>query len=484
MGQAQSCTKSPLDDVIIHHEDEGEGSASFSGADDAIITQVARRHKEEKNPRRRELMVAGLQVRQQRGESIGYLLKSLPYGSIIQLEVNTHLFVAQAVRKLHLSIYQNLRGNIQMASIESQEGICPATLKAGQILVTINGKTVKTVDQAVQLLSMPEKLLIVVADAPLDKRQRQQRKGTTRMVDCHLLNRNNSFKQRNALDMTPTSPAVTTNDDPVPVPFQHESPNQRRMAEPAVLLPQYPDHLNPDDTTTKKKEDYDKNLMPLSPRTNVTLDTVNTSQYDEVDDEDDMIFPRISSPSSSVASPPHFGAVSRIGSYDEEENGQPYVFSMASSDSQDDDEQKPRASSMMPALNKLDSFLDDTMMELAYVMIEMEELSSNQQKDGIVSQDQEKLEKMEHNLRHKIFKILERKQRAVKEDDNTMSLLQLPTIEEQPTQVQHDLLQQQVTELREENAALKKELLRKDAEIQIFQRKEQQHDEVSKLRCQ
>jgi hypothetical protein len=510
MGQSHSCTKSPLNDVMIHHEDDDDAVSSL-GAEAAIITQVERRHKQEKHPKRRELMVAGLQVRQQRGESIAYLLKSLPYGSIVQLEVNTSLFVALPHRKLQLSIYQNTRGNIQMASIQRQEGIFPTALKKGQILVTINGKTVKTVDQAVQLLSMPEKLLLVVAEAPLSKKQRQKRKGTVaQMVNCHLVQPTEPYKMKNALDMPPTlarssssGSSTGTSGGTTPVPVQDQP-------KPTSPVPHHPDH-HPDHhppkmptgtqdesshTTTSpssfhKKMEEKNMLAPLSPspRTNVTMDTVNMTQYD---DEEMMLLqtPTIISPSSSVSSaalPPtpaslqaKFGDVSRIGIFedeDEEENDQPFIFASVSSDSQDDDDEatpKNKDSS----LNKLDSFLDDTMMELAYVMIEMEELSRKQ--DGVVFNDQEHLETMEHDLRHKIFKILETKQRLVKHEQPS---LHLPTIEEQP-QVQQESLQQQVSNLQSANAALKKELLQKETELLIYQPKGQQQHQVRKIRCQ
>jgi hypothetical protein len=499
MGQSHSCTKSPLNDVMIHHEDDDDAVTS-SGAEAAIITHVERRHKQEKHPKRRELMVAGLQVRQQRGESIAYLLKSLPYGSIVQLEVNTSLFVALPHRKLQLSIYQNTRGNIQLASIQLQEGMLPATLIQGQILVTINGKTVKTVDQAVQLLSMPEKLLLVVAEAPLDKKQRQQRKGTTaRMVNCHLVQPTEPYKRKNALDMPPTlarsssgtsnSTSGGTSSGTTPVPVQ-DQPKQKAKPKPTGPVPYHPDHHSPkmptgtqheSSHTTTSPSSFQKKMLPLSssPRTDVTMDTVNMTQYD---DEETMLLqtPAIVSPSSSVSSAlqAKFGDVSRIGIFEDEENDQPYVFASVSSDSQDeDDEASPK--NVDSALNKLDSFLDDTMMELAYVMIEMEEFSTKQ--EGVLSNDQEHLETLEHDLRHKIFKILETKQRAVKEERPS---LHLPTIEEQQPQVQHKLLQQQVSDLQSANAALKKELRQKETELQIYQLKEQQQHQVSKIRCQ
>jgi len=153
-------------------------------AKEPIITQVRRRHKKDKQ---RELMIAGLQVRQQQGESIAYLLNSLPHGSVIQVESNTRLIVAQPIRRLQLSIYQNALGNVQIASVTSQDGIVPPNVGRGQILVTVNGKAVKSVDQAVQLLSVPEKLLIVMAEAALDRKDRRKRKGTARVVDSVLI---------------------------------------------------------------------------------------------------------------------------------------------------------------------------------------------------------------------------------------------------------------------------------------------------------
>lgn len=492
MGQSHSCTKSPLNDVMLHYGDDDDAVTS-SGVEAAIITQVERRHKQEKHPRQRELMVAGLQVRQQRGESIAYLLKNLPYGSIVQLEVNTSLFVALPHRKLQLSIYQNMRGNIQMASIQRQEGILPNTLKEGQILVTINGKTVKTVDQAVQLLSMPEKLLLVVAEAPLDKKQRQQRKGTVaRMVNCHLFQPTESYQMKNALDMPPTlarssSGTSGTSAGTTPVPVQ-DQPTSSVPHHPDY----YPDHHPPkmptwtqDESshTTTSPSSFHKTMeeknMLLSPSTDVTMDTVNMTQFD---DEEMMVLqtPAFISPSNSVSSAlpstpaslqAKFGDVSRIGIFEDEENDQPFEFSSVGSDSQDyDNEASPKNADS--ALYKLDSFLDDTMMELAYVMIEMEEFCTNQH--GFVSSHQE------HDLRHKISKILETSQRAVKEEQLS---LHLPTIEEQP-QAQQESSQQQLSDLQSANAALKKELLQKETELQIYHLKEQQQHQVSKIRCQ
>eukprot|EP00980_Cylindrotheca_fusiformis_P001928 scaffold439_cov88-Cylindrotheca_fusiformis.AAC.1 len=389
MGQTHSCTKSSLDDVVIPSEDEMREAGSPSdfsnrrGEDSVVITNVARRHKQAKHAKQRELMVAGLQVRQLRGESISDLLKGLPYGSIVELEVNTHFFVAEAHGQLKLSIYQNLRGNIQLGAIESQEGIYPPELKEGQILVTVNGKAIKTVDQAVQLLSMPERLLIAVADAPLDKKQHQRRKGSARMVNCQIVQRNSL---KSVLDTTP--PQTPTMASPIRATSSssssgswtpQDSPENRRQVVSNGNSP-IPGFRDP---AREALDDGDgicgeKSSMPLSPGTNVTNDTMNTTQ-DEDDLENEFLFlnsPKISNPiktDSKNSSSLEFVSNVCNTTDSSQKSGSPVSALIAKDSSEHEGEYSRKRVAFPDSLKKLDSFLDDTMMELAFVMTETEE---------------------------------------------------------------------------------------------------------------
>ncbi|CAJ1967440.1 unnamed protein product [Cylindrotheca closterium] len=674
MGQSQSCMKQDAVQEVVNRAPDGSTGTGDSAsnptlnnsnlprldnphlAKEPVITQVHRRHKGARLPKQRELMVAGLQVRQQQGESIAYLLNSLPYGSIIQVESNTHLLIAQPVRRLQLAIYQNHLGNVQIATVTSQEGIVPPRFAQGQILVTVNGKSIKTVDQAVEALSVPEKLLVVMAEAPLDKKDRQQMKGTSRVVDSVLtkqdIRRSNSSlldssshrpeeeksredrhrhhrrrrkherrgsgsshgshgsnrsrgshgssKSRSSSRRSSSKPSSTTplrnKDKVIPtISDQQQRQHIRRNSSNSsmssstnvesrgggdnkIWVAKDSNGSNSTHPSTVDSNgngngngDYDDNKKKASSSSssrivlNSTMDTSNTTvvSYDDSQLNDSFL---VLSPTSSVASPTNDQAVhvvtpnksvqniSKIASYDEEEHGHPLVFQTTSSESEHDDGHAGAGAAAKPAdatgededgskllsiLARLDKFLDETMMELAFVMIEMEDLQHKHNKPigdvpagdaaasptasptastvSYPSMTAEQLEALEKDLRLKMFDILEARQRALDVDHKKFNSkpvaqppLALPTIEEQPKltaasyldqQVKEPpspppklslppsastkklvVLEQQLLEMQNANKALKQELAHKDVQLNEFQeldKQVQQNKEVS-----
>ena len=225
--------------------------------------------------------------------------------------------------------------------------------------------------------------------------------------------------------------------------------------------------------TADSSMDHSKFMM------NTTMDTANTTVISYDGDDSFMVHsPRIISPNSSVASPtsarqvqsPSAAAmvtpaslaslehVSKIGSYDDEENDHPLLF-QGSSESQDDDvsEKKARASAMFKTtgeedttrtgpkvLANLEAYLDETMMELAFVMIEIEDIQAKEDSkpigDVVASPPQEsrmteeQLNVLEKELRHRVFDILEARQKELEKQQGSIQhrALVLPTIDEQP----------------------------------------------------
>jgi len=632
MGQQQSCMNQDAVQSVVNQAPDGtdENSPELPRLDnpllakEPIITQVHRRHKEARLPKRRELMVAGLQVRQQQGESIAYLLNSLPYGSIIQVESNTHLFVAQPVRRLQLSIYQNHLGNVQIATVLSQQGIVPPHLANGQILVTVNGKAIKTVDQAVELLSKPEKLLLVIAEAPLDKKDRQQRKGTTRVVDIvltkqdirksnrSLLSSNNesedrqerrsrrrrrrrrthqrrgsgsssssssskrrherrgsgsshgsssscrSSSSRNAKATTP----LRNQDKLIPTQAIRRNSSssssmssENRHLTDEIFVAKAPPASNPMDGSHNTDPTADSSMESLKKKDDLLNSTMDTATMISYDGDDSFVLnsPKLISPSSSVASPmsptktttttaaavvtplASLENVSKIATYDDEqEGGHPLVFQTSSSE--DSHDYKARAAVLKTTgqkdvvrnkqvLNKLETYLDETMMELAFVMIEIEDIQAGGDVVGDIKEGAkegktrtaEELEALEKELRLRIFDILEARQRELAKQDPT-----LPTIAEKanletppstpavatskeesilkttpskpavaikeeteaksPEQKMQDL-EQQLFAMQTANKALKQELMEKDSQLGKIQDQKQQR-KVSSTRIQ
>jgi len=629
MGQKHSCMKETTIQDVVNQAPDGTGGGNNTTGDfsnlprlehpelakEPIITQVQRRHKNERVSKRRELMVAGLQVRQQQGESIAYLLNSLPYGSIIQVESNTRLIVAQPIRRLQLSIHQNALGNVQIASVTSQNGIVPPHIGRGQILVTVNGKAVKSVDQAVQLLSVPEKLLIVMAEALLDRKDRLQRKGTVRVVDSVLTkqdiqsqastevvrhhnhsrrrsssrrrkrrerrgsasshgshgsvrsasSRSQSRRRRSSTSAKATTPlrnqdkviptisdgdvsAISRNSSSSSMSSNNMEDNRDKIWV-AKALPEDAASIQGSNTSThptlddsddqlsvsrisntdgeeegrtngnnKNSSKHLKNAAAVSLMINDTMDTANTTMlsYDEVENDFEVHSPHVISPSSSVvgSSVPALSRVvtpasqsqcslediSKIASYDEDDNDLPLLFQSTSQESQDEYTLEFKAGitaapkedvshELLNVLAKLEKYLDETMMELAFVLIEIEDIQ-NKQEDTMTSL---KLEAIEKDLRQKVFCILEARQTALQQQQNskpaTQQSLLLPTIEEQPKAVaQSDLkqppsphpklpltpskkmhdLEQQLMEMQTANQALQKELAQKDSQLHEF----------------
>eukprot|EP00526_Cylindrotheca_closterium_P017345 CAMPEP_0113651160 /NCGR_PEP_ID=MMETSP0017_2-20120614/27260_1 /TAXON_ID=2856 /ORGANISM="Cylindrotheca closterium" /LENGTH=312 /DNA_ID=CAMNT_0000563793 /DNA_START=63 /DNA_END=999 /DNA_ORIENTATION=- /assembly_acc=CAM_ASM_000147 len=278
------------------------------------------------------------------------------------------------------------------------------------------------------------------------------------------------------------------------------------------------------------------------------MDTANTTviSYDEdvgpnSNSNNDSFL--VLSPSSSVTSPSDNAAaanivtpssvheVSKIASYDDEEGDHPLLFQTTSSESQDDDHEHASgvaaavsksasgnddddaSSKLQAVLAKLDKFLDETMMELAYVMIEMEDVEHKHHKpigdlpsSAGSSMTTEQLEALEKDLRLKIFDILEARQRALQKDQKPAAAMQqslsLPTIEEQPkTAASPQLkqppspppklslapssssnnknknmqdLEQQLLEMQNANKALKQQLAQKDVQLNEFSELEKQ----------
>ena len=163
MGQNLSCTNSLL------ALEKGLLPTNSSTSAQPILVDIKRRHAEKtrkQNPKQRNLMIAGLQVRQMNGESIETILQSLPFGSIASFENDCHFVICQRQRKLQMNISSSddNERNIQIDDVQNQEGLLMGTLKAGQIILTINGKAPSSVDEAIDLLSVPERLLLVVSD--------------------------------------------------------------------------------------------------------------------------------------------------------------------------------------------------------------------------------------------------------------------------------------------------------------------------------
>lgn len=629
MGQNQSCRKHDAVQEVVNRAPDG-GSNNLPRLEnpqlgkEPIITQVLRRHKGARLPKQRELMVAGLQVRQQQGESISYLLNSLPYGSIIQVESNTHLLIAQPIRRLQMAIYQNHLGNVQIASVTSQEGIVPPlSIQKGHILVTVNGKSIKTVDQAVELLSVPEKLLLVLAEAPLDKKDRQKLQGTTRVVDSVLTKQDIRKSNSSLLDSpkeeeekrqdrhrggrrhsrrrkherrgsgsshgshgssksygssssarrrTSSSKHKTTtgtplrNQDKVIPTISDPSGNLHNSGSSSMSSSQ---NLNEAEAVRNKiwvskdnnNSKESSNILLIS-----TMDTANTTVISYDDDgqgssqNNDSFL--VLSPSSSMTGPSSDGAaaaaaivtptpslqdVSKIGSYDEDDNGRPLVFQTTSSDDQDEVSPAGVASAKTAAaaanddytsklqgtLAKLDKFLDETMMELAFVMVEMENISNanDKKKSSGDASTAEQLEAVEKELRHKIFDILDARQQTLQkqqEESEAASKIQkdlsLPTIEEQEPKAGLETatpaaspklklnlkqppspppkisltqssalstkkvldLEQQLLELQNANKVLKQELVHKDVQLNEFQEfeKQSQQNKITSTRIQ
>lgn len=152
-------------------------------------------------------------------------------------------------------------------------------------------------------------------------------------------------------------------------------------------------------------------------------------------------------------------------------------------------------------------------MELAFVLIEMEDVQS---KEGEETMTTLQLEAIEKDLRQKVFCILEARQAALQEgrerEDSkptTQQSLVLPTIEEQPEKAvaQFDLkqpsspppefslapskkmhdLERQLEEMQTANQALRKELARKDSQLEEFVRAEdgkKQNNPTGSIPCQ
>jgi hypothetical protein len=399
-------------------------------------------------------MTAGLQVRQHRGESLDSLIKSLPYGSILKLEANTHLYIAERQRELKCQLYKNQRGNICLASLQTQIGIIPPTLKEDHVLVTVNGASITNLNQAFQLLCLPEKLLLVLADPPLDKTERQQYKARLR-VDCQMLQASSiptyslgtpqeiqNTKPKKRTKNEHTSPPKVDNDKFENLPSQesensldfisksfkkakgekekdspdkvadfiHIEPKYKRIVVPEKL-PDTPKTIQSTfqdvetsvstPTTSDKVKSHDSSCSETEIISISSNDPRGSEQYDKTEQRTSVISPL----ATSTTLQKQFGEVSRIV---DEDDDHPVLFVSDSwHDANDDYSISPRE----PVVKKLDQFLDNTMMELAYVVVELEDLQQNF--EGVLPENimsTEELQALENRLKSKISHILEKKQ--------------------------------------------------------------------------